>query len=315
MSYLTNIRLDSDRCWVCGYKKVTESEIKLSPRICYWCSEEQVMGLIDDIVMEAKECLSRGKLGECEDIDVLSFVADIGELGARHPYLKQFSRMMSIIAVQVALEHRYTPDKLVKVANGESVSEKWARAHECIAFLVDVGLLELGGGKYIYERYRPSDLLLALTASVEAVDVEGRLPPRVAACIAGHAWLHGISATIKWLKEGAQGEAKGIAKLYAKSKDGKLSIPKSFTAPTIYLLGHLAGGHSEFSEVELRTWLSFRGISGSDADFIVNLLARVVPSNHRLTNLVYDGRACHFKLNSSYIRMRERYRERRRSAA
>jgi hypothetical protein len=273
------------------------------------------MALINDVVMEAKECLSQGKLGKCEDIDALSFVADVGELGVRHPYLKQFSRMMSIIAVQVALEHKYTPDRLVKAANGESVSEKWARARECIAFLADVGLLELGGGKYIYERYRPSDLLLALTASVEAVDVERGLPPRAAACIAGYAWLRGVSATVNWLREGAQGEAKGIAKLYAKSKDGRLSIPKSFTAPTMYLLGHLAGGHSEFSEAELRTWLGLRGISGGDADFIVNLLARVVPSSHRLINLIYDGRAYHFKLNPSYIRMRERYRERGRSAA
>lgn len=312
MSYSIKVRLTNNRCWLCGYRKIVKSEIMLLPYICHWCSGEKVIGLINDIVIDAKEYLNQGKLSNCEDIDVLSFVADIGELGARHPYLKQFSKMMSIIAVQVALEHKYTPDRLVKVANGENLSEKWARVRECIDFLIDVGLLEVGEGRYIYERYRPSHLLLSLTASVEVIDVEKELPPRIAACIAGYAWLHGISTTINWLKEGAQGEVKGIAKLYAKGRDGKLSIPKSFTAPIMYLLGHLASGHDEFSEIELRTWLSSREILGKDADLIINLLARVIPSSHRLVNLVYDGHIYHFKFNPLYVRMRERYRERRR---
>jgi hypothetical protein len=315
MTYLTNIQLARDRCWVCGYKKIAESEIALLPYICHWCSGGLATALISNIIMDAREYLSQGKLSRCEDIDALSFAADVGELGVRHPYLKQFSRMMSIIAVQVALEHKYTLDRLLKAANGESVLEKWVRVHECITFLVDVGLLVLGEGKHIYERYRPSDLLLDLTASVEAVDVEKGLPPRMAACIAGYAWLRGISAMIDWLKEGARGEAKGIAKLYAKSKDGRLFIPKSFTAPIMYLIGHLAGGHSEFSETEFRAWLSSRGILGSDADFIVNLLVRVVPSSHRLVNLIYDGNAYHIVTNPLYVRMRERFRERGRSMA
>jgi hypothetical protein len=312
MTSPSKIQLSSDKCWVCGYRKEVKSEITLLPYICGWCSGEKVMALINDIITEARENLSQGKLGTCEDIDVLSFVADIGELGARHPYLKQFSKMMSIIAVQVALEHRYTPWRLIKVADGKSVSEKYARVCECIDFLVDVGLLELSEGKHIYERYKPSDLLLALTASVEAVDVEKELPPRMAACIAGYAWLQGINDTINWLKMGARDERKGIIKLYAKSEDGGLFIPKSFTAPVMYLLGHLANGYNEFSEAELRTWLNLRGISGGDADLIVNLFARVVPSSHRMVNIIYDGYVYHFKFNPSYIRMRERYVERRR---
>jgi hypothetical protein len=313
MNYSSSVWLIRDKCWICGFRKVTKSEIELSPYVCYWCSGERVVSLISNVVAEAKDHLSRGELSRCEDLDVLSFVADIGELGARHPYLKQFSKMMSIIAVQVALEHKYTPERLIKAAIGKNVTEKWTRVHECITFLVDVGLLELGEGRYVYERYKPSDLLLDLTASVEAADVEKELPPRMAACVAGYAWLSGINATINWLKEGARGEAKGIAKLYARSKEGKLLIPKLFTAPTMYLIGHLAGGHDEFSEDDLRTWLSFREISGSNADYIINLLARVIPSSHRLVNIIYKGDVYHFKFNPLYIRMRERYRERRRS--
>jgi hypothetical protein len=262
--------------------------------------------------MDAEEHLNQGKLDRCEDIDVLSFSADICELGVRHPYLKQFSRILSTMAVQVALEHKYTPERLLKAVDGGNMSTKWARVYECIIFLRDVGLLEPGEGMHIYERYRPSRLLLALTASVEAVNVERELPPRVAGCITGYTWLRGINVTINWLKEGAQGGPKGIAKLYPRSEDKELLIPKLFTAPTMYLLGHLANGYDEFSEGDLRAWLSFRGISGDDANSIVNSLARIIPSNHRLVNPFYDGYSYHFKFNPSYIRMRERYRERRR---
>lgn len=310
--YSTDVQLSNDRCWICGYKKVTRSEMVLLPYLCSWCSREQIVTLINDIITDAEEHLNQGELGRCEDIDTLSFIADIGELGIRHPYLNQFSRILSTMAVQLALEHRYTFDKLLKVVDGGNVPTKMIRVYECITFLRDVGLLEDGEGRYIYERYKPSSLLLDLTASVEVVDVEKGLPPRVAGCITGYAWLRGISATINWLKEGAKGGSKGIAKLYPRSEDGKLLIPKLFTAPTMYMLGYLASGYNEFSEDELRAWLNPRGISGNDANFIVNLLARVIPSNHRLINPFYDGHAYHFKFNISYIRMRERYRERRR---
>jgi len=216
------------------------------------------------------------------------------------------------MAVQLALERKYTPSKLLKVVSGGNVKTKWARVCECIAFLRDVGLLEDGEGRHIYERYKPSSLLLGLTASVEVVDVERRLPPRVASCITGYAWLYGISATINWLKDGAKGWPKGIAKLYPRSRDGRPLTPKLFTAPTMYILGCLARGYNEFSENELRAWLNLRGISGNDTDFVVNLLARVIPSSHRLANPFYDGHVYHFKFNISYTRMRERYRERMR---
>jgi hypothetical protein len=166
---------------------------------------------------------------------------------------------------------------------------------------------------YIYERYKPSRLLLDLTSSVEAVNVERELPPRVASCIAGYAWLRGINITIDWLRKGVQDEPKGIAKLYPRRED-ELLIPKLFTAPTMYILGHLANGHNEFSEDELRTWLSFREMQRNDVNFIVNLLARAVTaSNHRLVNPFYDGYTYRFKFNPSYTRMRERYRERSRT--
>jgi hypothetical protein len=284
----------------------------LLPYLCHWCSREQVATLINDVITDAEEHLNRGELGRCEDIDTLSFIADIGELGIRHPYLKQFSRILSTMAVQLALEHRYTPNKLLKAVDGGDTSTKWAKVYECITFLRDVGLLEHGEGRYIYERYKPSSLLLDLTASIEVIDVERGLPPRVAGCITGYAWLRGINITINWLKEGAQGGPKGIAKLYPRSEDKELFIPKLFTAPTMYILGYLASGHNEFSEGELRKWLNPRGILGDDANFVINLLARIIQSNHRLVNPLYDGYAYHFKFNPSYIRMRERYRERRR---
>jgi hypothetical protein len=312
MNFPLGAQLSKDKCWICGYKKMTQSEILLLPYICHWCSSENVVTLINDIILEAKERLSQGELDKCEDIDVLSFVADIGTFGAHHPYFKQFSRMMSIMAVQVALEHKYTPDKLVKAANGKGVQEKWERVLNCIAFLMDVGLLEKGQGRYMHERYRPSDLLLNLTASVELADVEKGLPPRTAACLAGYAWLYGIAITINWLKEGAkdEAEARGIMRLYAKGEDGKPSIPKSFTTPIMYIIGHLAKGYDEFSEAEFRAWLSPRGVSGKDADFLTNVLAKVAPLSHRLVNPIYAGGAYHFKFNPLYVRMRERYRER-----
>ena len=222
--------------------------------------------------------------------------------------------MLGLIAVQVALERRYTPLRLMKVATGSSVPTKWARVCQCIEFLTDVGLLEPGEGMYIYEQFRPSDLLLALTASVEAVSkVEEELPPRIANCIAGYALLRGIGLTIDWLQEGTKGTSKGIIKLYPRSKEGRLRIPRLFMAPTMFLLGHLARGYNEFSEGDLREWLRFRAISGNNANWIINWLARVVPSSsHRLVDPVYDGYAYHFSFNPLYVRMRERYRERRR---
>jgi len=309
---LSNIQLSKKKCWICGYKKIVQSEISSLPYICSWCSNEHVVTLISNIVSEAKELLRGGELDKCEDIDVLSFVADLGTFGANHSYFKQFSRIMSMMAVQIALQHKYTPERLLKVTDGSSPQERWERVLDCIKFLMDVELLEQGQGKYIYELYKPSDLFLTLTTSVEIADVEKELPPRTAACLAGYAWLRGIAITINWLKEGAKGDAKGIMRLYAKGKDGKLSVPKSFTAPIMYILGHLAGGHNEFSETEFRTWLNPRGILGKDADFLTNILARATQLNHRLVNFIYRGSTLHFKFNPLYLRMRERYRERRR---
>jgi len=310
MNMSLSAQLSKDKCWICGYKKMTQSEILLLPYICHWCSNEHTVTLINNIILEAKERLNQGELSKCEDIDVLSFVADIGTFGAHHPYFKQFSKMMSIMAVQVALEHKYTLDRLVRATDGKGIQERWERVFNCIDFLMDVGLLEKGHGHYMYERYRPSNLLLNLTASVEVTDVEKGLPPRTAACLAGYAWLHGIAITINWLKEGARGEARGIIRLYAKGEDRKPSIPKSFTAPIMHTLGHLAKGYDEFSEADFRAWLNPRGLTGKDADFLTNILAKVVPLSHRLVNPIYAGGTYHFKFNPLYIRMRERYRER-----
>lgn len=319
MTHLTRVQLSRKRCGICGYRKIREPEVRLLPYLCYWCSPNEIKELgprelIEDMTVEAEGHLKQKRLTSCESIDVLSFIADIGELGSRHPYLKQFSSMLGLIAAQVALERRYTPERLLKVASGGNPMIKRARVRQCIEFLTDVGLLERGKGKYIYERFRPSDLLLDLATSVEAVSrVESELPPRLANCVAGYALLKGIGIAIDWLRGGAQGEPSGIIKLYPMGTNGKLWIPKSFTAPTMFLLGHLAHGHGELSENYLRAWLSSREISGKDANWIVNWLARTVPSSsHRLVDPLYNGRVYHFKFNPSYVRMRDRYRDRRR---
>ncbi|MEM2741469.1 MAG: hypothetical protein QXD95_04910, partial [Nitrososphaeria archaeon] len=106
------------------------------------------------------------------------------------------------------------------------------------------------------------------------------------------------------------GEPTGIVKLYPKNLDGRIWIPKRFTATTMYLIGCLAHGYSEFSENELRAWLSNREITGNDASWIINWLNRTIPSAHRLVNPRFDGITYHFSFNINYIRMRERVRER-----
>jgi len=321
VSYFSIVQLNKDRCWICNYRKETELEVRLLPYLCFWCSSRKsdevdritIRSLIENITTEVEEHLKQGRLAVCEDIDALSFAADIGDLGTQHLYLKQFSSMIGLITVQVALEGRYTPSRLLKVAAGSGPA-KWFRVRECIRFLTDVGLLEQGEGKYIYERFRPTNLFLALTASVEAVSkVEEELPPRIARCVAGYALLRGIGISIDWLQRGAQGEPKGVIRLYPRDKHGRLWIPRLFTAPTMFLLGYLAHGHNEFSANEIRSWLHRRGIQREkDVAWIVNWLARTVPADHRLVDPSYDGYSYHFKFNRLYIRMRERYRERRR---
>jgi len=310
--------LNNHKCWICGYRKL-DVEKKMSPRyLCFWCSpseegEEQLTPelLINDLILEAGEHLRNGNLIRCEDIDVLSLIADIGDLGGRHPHFKQFTSMIGLIAVQVVLEKSYTPRKLLKVAEGATLNEKWKRVCQCIFFLTDVSLLEHGEGRYIQDRFRPSNLLLELTSSIESVSkVEEELPPRIANCIAGYALLYGIKTSIEWLKKDGQGEPTGIIRLYPRNSHGKIWIPKRFTATTMYLMGHLAHGYDEFSENELRAWLSNREITGNDASWIINWLNRTIPSAHRLVNPRFDGIAYHFSFNLNYVRMRERFRER-----
>ena len=68
---------------------------------------------------------------------------------------------------------------------------------------------------------------------------------------------------------------------------------------------------SEFSEVEMRRWLSLREITGKHLDRLVDWLARtVLGSNHKIVSVKYSGDGYHFRFNSMYIRMRERFRER-----
>lgn len=320
MNSLTINQLSRDKCWVCNYEKLTESEMKLLPYLCHWCSSSAertdrltIREFIEELTVEAEEHLKQGKVTSCENIDALCLAADIGELAAHHPYLKQFSNMFGLITVQVALERKYTPEKLLKVVVGKDVSVRWSRARRCIEFLTDVGLLEPGEGSYIYERFRPSELLLNLAASVEAVSkVEKELPPRIANCVAGYALLKGINLTIDWLQGGAQGTPKGIIKLYPQSESGKPLVPKLFTAPTMFLLGHLTK-HDKFSENDVRAWLYSRAVRGRDVDLLVNWLARLMQSStHRLVDPLYDGNFYHFNFNPLYVRMRERYRERRR---
>lgn len=312
--------LNNDRCWICGYRKL-EQEIKNLPYpLCAWCFSHEESGerltpeeLIKHIVLETEEYLKSESLVRCEDIDELSFMADIGDLGARHPYLKQFTSMIGLIAVQIALEKKYTLKKLLEIAQGPTPERRWQRVYECITFLLDVGLLERGEGKHFQERFRPSNILLDLAPSIEAVSkVDKELPPRISNCIAGYALLRGIKASIEGLK-GSGKDLIGILKLYPKSDDGGIWIPKRFTATTMFLVGHLAHGYNEFSENDIRVWLSSREITWGDATWIINWLNRTIPSAHRLVDPRFDGITYHFLVNQKYTRMRERYRERRRN--
>jgi len=315
MSIDSHIQLSKDRCWICGIK-LFPGQVPLQPYLCYWCSPEKtyeftVKDFISDLVKEAEENLRQKMLIKCEEIDVLSLVADIGALAAHHTYLKQFSDMLGLITVQVALEHRYTPQKLIKVVSGTNKAEKWKRVRQCLYFLLDTGLLERGEGRYIYERLRPSDLLLSLADSIEVIELKETLPPRLANCIAGYALLKGINYSIEWLQRGAQNEPIGIIRLYPR-KAGGLMIPKLFTAPVMFLLSYLTR-NDEFSEEDLRRWLSAREIRGKLLDRCVNWLARVVPGSvHKLVSAQFDGYLYHFRFNPIYMRIRERLRERKR---
>lgn len=317
------LNLDKNKCWLCGFRKVYPSErAHLMKYLCQWCCPRgtDIKGLtitevIDQIEDEAKYHFERDGLMNCENIDVLSFCADFGELAAHHSYLKQFSRMIAMLTTQVARERVYTPSVLMQVAEGRSRQEKWSRVVQCIRFLVDVGLLKVGQGNYIYEVYSPSQTLLDLATTVEAVsNVERELPPRIADCISGYALLCGINISIKCLRESRvlyEDRIKGIMRLYPRDKHGNLLIPKKFTAPVMFLLGHLARGYDEFSDGDIRAWLNPRGISGNQANDIIAWLGRrTEASTQRLVNPKYGG--AHFTFNSNYIRMRERFRERRR---
>lgn len=320
MTTFKSFPLDNDRCWICGYEKL-EEEVKHVPYpLCTWCSHSggledklSTKEMIEYVISEVEKHLRDGNLIQCENIDELSFIADIGDLGARHPYIKQFTSMIGIMAVQVALEKKYTPKRLLQVAQGLTPEGKWQRVYECLSFLADVGLLERGEGRYIYERFRPSKTLLDIAPSIEAVSrVDKEMPPRISNCIAGYALLRGIEISINQLRRNDK-NLMGILRLYPKSHGGKLWVPKRFTAPTMFVLGHIAHGYSEFSENDLRTWLSLRKISWEDATWIINWLNRAIPSVHRLVDPKFDGINYHFIINRNYVRMRERYRARRRA--
>ena len=68
MSYSVATQLSRDRCWICGYRKLTEVEIRSLPYLCYWCSPGEareidrltIRELIGDLTNETEEHLRQG---------------------------------------------------------------------------------------------------------------------------------------------------------------------------------------------------------------------------------------------------------------
>jgi len=309
--------LRKDRCWICGlYMKKT-----YLPYICYWCAPAEVKGreegyfsyeLLCDLVAEGETQLKNGMLVNCEEIPELSLMADFGELGSQHPYIKQFIKMIASITIETARNGIYNFSKLFKIAIGRTHLDKYYRIIDCLSFMSEVGFLEnRPQEKYIWKRYSPAELLKMVAPAVEAdSNVNIDKPSRIASCISGFALLKGIKFAIDWLLDETR-DKEGLLKLYPKDRYGNLMIPKSFTAPTICLLGYIAT-RENFSQSDIYAWLSSHEIAGKDAEPIIGWLARLIPANHRLVDMRRNSFDTYFNINQNYIRMRNRFRERRR---
>lgn len=314
-------KLSDERCYICGSYVKRDFSNYIPKYFCEICSPvkadsfHSIRNLVDFLTNEAKKQIYENGLVNVENIDVLSFLADIGELVHSHPYYKNFPRHLSNIIILLSGRRRdYIAKRYIfeisRMIPGYSTKKHipTKRMYNIHKFLVETGVVKEKPISDDKITFVPTELTKSVFDSIQTISyVEKEIPRRVSASIVGYVYIEGMKLTIDWLYNGGEGEPKGIFRLYIIDSKGNINIPRTVNAPTVFMLQLLATDLTQFYSNEVMSWLQH--LRYRERAIFINWLSRVIPNTNRFVDPVMIGEGNYlFKINPNYIRMRDRYR-------
>ncbi|MFW9888862.1 MAG: hypothetical protein ACFFER_11790 [Candidatus Thorarchaeota archaeon] len=307
------VSLDAKKCIICSYRKKERSELIQYPvPLCHWCSGTNLVNMLrafrDEII---EECLSE-PLIDCTNSDLFRFLSDLGELAASHPHLQVIREIISTLIMNIGGQNRL--DYMTFV--GKLPPKVRKRLVTSLFYLQEMGLVNLvtelneEGFTIINEVELPADSIIrkALTTIESSGIWEERKEPNV---ILSYILIVGLADTVELIDEQDGLEiGQGITRLYA--VNGRILVPKQFTAPLVFILGNWAREVDEFTQDNILAFLSLRGFNSRDRNRIMQFIAGVkVGLSHTIFRMERypSGNGTHayrFSLNPKYKQLRER---------
>lgn len=313
-------RIENRRCLICSYYKKYSDELSAYPiPLCHWCAGTTFSTMLKALVEEMLDQCKSVPLLDCAGNDLFRFLSDLGELAASHPHLQVVRDIISTLMMNVYGQNRITYFTLIS----RLPSHLRGRLVTTLAYLENLQLLDLvkstdrDGYTVIDEVTLPAGSIFpkALTTIEASGTWEERREPNM---LLSYILLQGIAETLELIEsQGYLEVGQGVTRLYV--VNGRVLVPKQFTAPLVFILGHWATEQDEFSEDNINQFMSLRGFNQRDRNRIMQFIAGVqVGLSHTIyrTERVPTGDGSYsfrFLLNPQYKLLRERLRTRARA--
>lgn len=288
-------------CMICGYR-YTEKDV------CDWCNDDRFVNVIKALDEEISSSIETYDVIDVKNNPLFSLVADVGILGVKHPLLSMPYKILSKLMLEVGRGRRYVNKGVLRF--GQRDIEPFLYA------LKSLGLVDFKDEGVVYV----PDTSILLRLKIEA-DVDPKRNP-VTAFLIGYITLKKILETILLFREDKKIEfGDGVTCFYSISvRDGgyKFIMPKSFMSSFSFIFGYWARGAIEFSELDIKKFMTSRGITGKEFSEIIGLLSSSVGIPHAFyerINVEKIGKITiyRFRLNKEYERLYLRIRERTRA--
>ncbi|MFW9890289.1 MAG: hypothetical protein ACFFER_19070 [Candidatus Thorarchaeota archaeon] len=298
--------LEFRRCVICGIRVYSSK----APQ-CEWCEDEGAHGILHSLLDRVTEFLETSEPSNPRDDQAMGFIADIGGLASKHPYLAWLRRALTMLLERGVVKRMSSPERIWG-------SQLIMRAKRILPLLSKINLCGFNvNDESQLEITWPKGSIIRRAHTWLQTDAGKN---DTASFLLGFVLLHAIDESLEKIEENAAlAFDEGVATLYPieysdSGMPSGLRLPKSITAVISFVLGSWARGWNEFDEFSLHKFLDARGVTGKDYNETIGLLSQTVPGiSHGILDYEtysYGGVPIkRFRYSSAVLNLRELLRE------
>lgn len=257
------------RCVVCGIRLYSAS----IPR-CEWCEDQRIHEVLHSLLQHISEYLGSSEPSTPRADPPMAFVADIGALASKHPYLSWLRKALTLLLERGVVKRTASAERIW----GTNLLVRTKRVLPLLTRINLCGLNVDSDGRMEIEW--PTGSILKRANSWLQTE-----PSRndTAAFLLGYILLNAIDETIESLDSGQPLTFDvGVSRLYPIEYDENgqpegLRMPKGITSVISFVIGSWARGWTEFDEFTLHKFLEGRGVTGKEYDEAIGMLSQTVP--------------------------------------